>query len=577
MLFRLVWRYLRHHIPAVVAIILLQLIAVAASLFLPDLNARIINEGVVVGDTNVIWRLGVIMLGFSAVQAVTAGAGVLISAVTSMGMGRWLRREQFKHAQSFSTAQLSHIGPPSLITRNTNDVQQIQMVTMMTFTIMVMAPLMGVGAVIMALRQSVQMSGLLLVAVPLVALVIGVIMARMHPLFKTQQERIDRMNTTLREQLSGVRVIRAFVRQDTERKKYQDANADLRDVAIAIGKLFAVMFPAAQFIIWMTQVAVIWYGGHLIEQGSAEVGSLIAFINYLMQIFMSVMMAGFMFVMVPRGSVSAERVLEVLETESDLEPAAQHREITGPVEFSLNDVTVSYPGAREPVLQNLSVKFPRGTITGVVGPTASGKSTLVNILPRLFDVSEGEVRVDGHPIKDFEIDEVRRRISLVPQKAYLFSGTIASTVAGHFAQADVDRERVEWALKGAQAWEFVSKLDDGIDSEVEAGGQNFSGGQKQRLAIARALYRDADLYIFDDSLSALDAQTEQRLRDGLSNYVGDAAVIVVSQKTSSIVDADQILVLGEGDVQGLGTHEELMQNCWLYREIAESQSGEVRQ
>lgn len=577
MLFRLVWRYLRKHIPSVLAIFILQIIAVVAALFLPDLNARIINEGVVVGDTAVIWRLGAVMVGFSLVQALTAGAAIIIAAVTSMGLGRWLRREQFDHAQRFSTAQLSRIGPPSLITRNTNDVQQIQMVTMMTFTIVVTAPLMGVGAVFMALRQSVQMSTLLLIVVPLIALIVAIIMVRMHPLFRTQQTRIDRMNTTLREQLSGVRVIRAFVRQDTERQKYQNANADLRDVALKIGHLFAFMFPATQFIIWMAQVAVIWFGGHLVQQGSMGVGSLIAFINYLMQIFMSVMMAGFIFVMVPRGSVSAKRIMEVLNTKSDLEVTDNPLEVSGPAEFALQDVTVAYPGAREPVLENLSISFQRGTVTGVVGPTASGKSTLVNILPRLFDVSEGEVALNGHSIKDYTLDDVRSRISLVPQQAYLFSGTIASTVAGHFKDAEVDRDRVVWALKGAQAWEFVSRLEDGIDSEVEAGGQNFSGGQKQRLAIARTLYREADLYIFDDSLSALDAQTEQRLRDGLIDYVGSAAVIIVSQKTSSIVQADQILVLGDGGMQGLGTHEELLDSCQLYREIVESQSGEVLQ
>lgn len=574
MLFRLVWRHLRHHIPAVVAIVVLQFAATIASLFLPELNARIINEGVVVGNTGIIWRLGGIMLAFSAVQAVTTGAAIILAAKTAMSLGRWLRREQFAHAQRFSTAQLSQIGPPSLITRNTNDVQQVQMVTMMTFTIMVTAPLMGVGGVVMAIRQDVQLSRLLLVAVPIVALIVGIIMSRMHPLFKTQQKRIDRMNTTLREQLSGVRVIRAFVRQDTERQKYEEANADLRDVALAIGRLFALMFPLTQLVIWLTQVAVIWFGGHLIEQGTMEVGSLIAFINYLMQIFMSVMMAGFIFVMVPRGAVSAERILEVLNTKSDLAIAEDPLALEGAASFALENVSVCYPGAKEPVLKDLSIAFPRGTVTGVVGPTASGKSTLVNILPRLFDVSDGEVVVNGSSIKEYPLEDVRRRISLVPQKAYLFSGTIATTVAGHFKEADVDRERVVWALKGAQAWEFVSQLEEGIDSPVEAGGQNYSGGQRQRLAIARALYRDADLYVFDDSLSALDAATEKKLRDGLIDYVGDAAVIVVSQKTSSIKGADQILVLGDRGAS-IGTHEELMHKSALYREIVESQSGEV--
>ncbi|MDK8351115.1 ABC transporter ATP-binding protein, partial [Gleimia europaea] len=390
------------------------------------------------------------------------------------------------------------------------------------------------------------------------------------------QKRIDRMNTVLREQLSGMRVIRAFVRQETERAKYEQVNTELRGVAMKIGALFAFMFPATQLVIWTAQVLVIWFGGHLIAAGNMEVGSLIAFINYLMQIFMAVMMAGFIFVMVPRGSVSAERINEVLVTESNLHVPSHPKALACPAEFSLSDVTISYPGAEAPVLKNLSVNFPRGSVTGVIGPTASGKSSLVKVIPRLFDVVGGEVQMNGEDVRDYRLSEVRRRISLVPQKAYLFSGTIASTVSGSSDEKLIDRDRVEWALKGAQAYDFVCALDEGIDSEVDTGGQNFSGGQRQRLAIARALYRDADLYIFDDSLSALDAATEKRLRDGLPEYVGEAAVVIVSQKTSSIADADQILVLGEGQAQGLGTHSQLLRDCPLYSEIANSQVGEAK-
>ena len=576
MLFKLAWKFLHRRIPTLLGIFLLQIGATVAALFLPDLNARIINEGVAVGDTATIWRLGGLMIAFTVVQIVCSTLAIILSAVVSMRLGRWLRRKQFVNAQTFSTDQLTHFGPPSLITRTTNDVQQVQMVTFMTLTMAVMAPLMGVGAIVMALRQSVQVSQMLLVVVPLIAAVIGLVMWKMVPLFKTQQKRIDRMNTVLREQLSGMRVIRAFVRQETERAKYEQVNTELRGVAMKIGALFAFMFPATQLVIWTAQVLVIWFGGHLIAAGSMEVGSLIAFINYLMQIFMSVMMAGFIFVMVPRGSVSAERINEVLVTESNLHVPSHPKALAGPAEFSLNDVTISYPGAEAPVLKNLSVNFPRGSVTGVIGPTASGKSSLVNVIPRLFDVVGGEVQMNGEDVRDYRLSEVRRRISLVPQKAYLFSGTIASTVSGSSDEKLIDRDRVEWALKGAQAYDFVSVLDEGIDSEVDTGGQNFSGGQRQRLAIARALYRDADLYIFDDSLSALDAATEKRLRDGLPEYAGEAAVIVVSQKTSSIVDADQILVLGEGQAQGLGTHSQLLRDCPLYGEIASSQVGEAK-
>lgn len=576
MLFKLAWKFLHRRIPTLLGIFLLQIGATVAALFLPDLNARIINEGVVVGDTATIWRLGGLMIAFTVVQIVCSTLAIILSAVVSMRLGRWLRRKQFVNAQTFSTDQLTHFGPPSLITRTTNDVQQVQMVTFMTLTMAVMAPLMGVGAIVMALRQSVQVSQMLLVVVPLIAAVIGLVMWKMVPLFKTQQKRIDRMNTVLREQLSGMRVIRAFVRQETDRAKYEQVNTELRGVAMKIGALFAFMFPATQLVIWTAQVLVIWFGGHLIAAGNMEVGSLIAFINYLMQIFMAVMMAGFIFVMVPRGSVSAERINEVLVTESNLHVPSHPKALAGPAEFSLSDVTISYPGAEAPVLKNLSVNFPRGSVTGVIGPTASGKSSLVNVIPRLFDVVGGEVQMNGEDVRDYRLSEVRRRISLVPQKAYLFSGTIASTVSGSSDEKLIDRDRVEWALKGAQAYDFVSVLDEGIDSEVDTGGQNFSGGQRQRLAIARALYRDADLYIFDDSLSALDAATEKRLRDGLPEYVGEAAVIVVSQKTSSIVDADQILVLGEGQAQGLGTHSQLLRDCPLYGEIASSQVGEAK-
>ncbi|MDN6794177.1 MAG: ABC transporter ATP-binding protein/permease [Propionibacterium sp.] len=575
MLFHLAWTYLRTRLGEVLVTIALQVLATVAALYLPDLNARIIDEGVALGDTGFIWRMGAAMMAVTLAQAIATGFAVFLGARISMGLGAWLRHRIFTHAQAFSAQDVHTFGAPSLITRSTNDVQQVQMVTLMTFVIMIQAPIMGVGGVVMALRQDASLSRLLLILVPVLAVVVGLIMVRLSPLFSVQQTRIDHMNTVLREELTGIRVIRAFVRQRFVRQRYDDANHELRSVALKIGTLFALMFPAVMVVISVSNVAVLWFGGHLIDSGDMQIGALFAFINYLGLIFQGVMMAAMMFIMVPRANVSATRIHAVLDhapsvadTSAPLPPPA------GRWTFALRGVTLRYPGAEEPVLEGIDLDLTPGTTTAVIGSTASGKTTLVNLLPRLMDPTSGAVEASGVPVDRLEVAELRRHIAMVPQHAYLFSGTIAETVSGVPAPDAAQRERVEWALQGAQATEFVSRLDAGIDSRVEPGGTNFSGGQRQRLSIARALYRRADLYVFDDSFSALDYATDARLRLGLPDYVQGGAVLIVAQRVATIRHAETIVVLEDGKVVGRGTHAELMESSQTYREIVASQMSE---
>lgn len=575
MLFRLTWRYLRTRLGEVLVVLALQTVATIAALYLPDLNARIIDEGVAKGDTGIIWRLGASMLGFSLVQAVATGIAVFLGARVAMGLGAWLRHSVFTHAQAFAAQDVHEFGAPSLITRSTNDVQQVQMVTLMTFAIMVQAPIMGVGGAVMALQQNVKLSGLLLIMVPLLALAVGSIMARLTPLFGSQQKRIDRMNTVLREELTGIRVIRAFVREEHMARRYEQANRRLREVALRIGTMFALMFPLLMVILSLSNVAVIWFGGHLIDSGDMQVGSLFAFINYVAMIFQAVMVAAMMFILVPRANVSARRINAVLAHQvSVAAPATPHPAPQGRWHFSFSGVSLQYPGAEEPVLEDIDLDLVPGTTTAVIGATASGKSTLVNLVPRLMDPTSGSVRASGIPVTHLDLAELRRHIALVPQHAYLFSGTIASTVSGVPDPDEAVRARVTWALEGAQATEFVSRMEGGIDARVEPGGTNFSGGQRQRLSIARALYRAADLYVFDDSFSALDYATDARLRLALPTYVDGAATLIVAQRVSTIRHADTIIVLEDGHVVGRGTHSELMASSETYREIVASQMSE---
>ncbi len=575
MLLKLTWDYLRMRIWEVLAVIALQTLAAIAALNLPNLNARIIDEGVAVGDTNRIWQLGAIMLAATLAQSVAAAIAVVLGSRMAMGLGAWLRHRIFTHTQKFSVEDIHQFGAPSLVTRSTNDVQQVQMVTLMTFLIMIQAPIIGVGGVIMALRQDANLSMLLVVVVPLLALVVGLIMGRLAPLFQVQQIRIDKMNTVLREELSGIRVIRAFVRQRLIRERYSDANDQLRRVALRIGTLFSLMFPAVSVVISVANVAVVWYGGHSIENGDSQIGALFAFINYLGLIFVAVMMAAMMFIMVPRANVTARRIHEVLARNPTVQPPTHPTEAPqGQWTFAFKDVCLKYPGATAPVLDHIDLELPPGTTTGVIGATGSGKTTLTNLLPRLMDPTAGTVTANGVPIAELDLAQLRRRIAMVPQRAYLFSGTIATTVSGEPEPDQAQRDHVLRALEGAQAMEFISELPEGIDALVEPGGVNFSGGQRQRLTIARALYRRADLYVFDDSFSALDYTTDAKLRMALPAYIQDASALIVAQRVATIRHADCIVVLDDGRIVGRGTHAELMKTCPTYQEIVASQMSE---
>ncbi len=568
MLLTLLRRHLRPYRRDVTVVVLLQFVQTLAALSLPSLNADIIDNGVVVGDTGYILRVGGVMLLISAVQVACAVAAVYLGARAATSVGRDLRRAVFSRVQRFSVAEAGRFGAPSLITRSTNDVQQVQMVTLMTFTVIVMAPIMMVGGVVMALRQDVGLSALLLVVVPVLLGLIVVIALRMGPLFKLIQGRIDRINLVMREQISGVRVIRAFNRQPGERQRFARANSELMGTSLSVGYLMALMFPAVQVVINASSVAVVWFGAGRIDSGAMEVGSLVAFLNYLMQILMSVLMASMMFMMVPRAAVSADRIEAVLGTEPAIvAPARPRRLPAGRAVIELDGVSFGYAGAAAPVLHDVSLRLEPGRTTAVVGSTGSGKSTLVNLLPRLVDATGGVVRAGGVDVRDLDPAELRARVSVVPQRAYLFSGTIASTL--RFARPEATDEELWAALEAAQASEFVTGL--GLDARVEQGGSNYSGGQRQRLAIARALLKPADLYVFDDSFSALDYATDARLRAGLPAATAGAAVLIVAQRVATIRDADEIVVLDDGRVVGRGTHAGLMEDNPTYQEIVLSQ------
>ncbi|WP_447925484.1 ABC transporter ATP-binding protein [Georgenia muralis] len=575
MLLRVLRRFLRPYGRDVAIVVVLQVVQTLAALSLPSLNADIIDNGVLTGDTGYIWRTGALMLAITAVQVSCAIGAVYLGARTAMAAGRDLRAAVFGRVQRFSVAEMGRFGAPSLITRTTNDVQQVQIVTVLTFTIMVMAPIMMVGGVVMALRQDVALSGLLVVVVPLLLGVMGFMLVRMRPLFRQMQERLDRINLVMREQISGVRVIRSFNRQGTERVRFAEANTALMETALGVGRLLALLFPAVMLIINVSSVAVIWFGAGRIDTGEMQVGSLVAFLNYLMQILMSVLMAVMMFMMVPRAEVSAERIDEVLSTDPEITAPPEPRRLpardgTGRgLVVELDGATFGYPGANEPVLTGVDLRLEPGRTTAVIGSTGAGKTTLLNLVPRLLDVTGGSVRVGGTDVRDLDPGELRDRIALVPQRAYLFSGTIASTL--RHGSPGASEEQIWAALEAAQARDFVEALPEGLAAPVEQGGTNFSGGQRQRLAIARALLRPADVYLFDDSFSALDYATDARLRAALPAATAGATVLVVGQRVATIRDAAQIVVLDAGRVVGLGTHAELMAGNETYREIVLSQ------
>ncbi|GAA0333581.1 ABC transporter ATP-binding protein [Streptomyces blastmyceticus] len=573
MLVRLTRAYLRPYSKSIALIVLLQLVQTLATLYLPTLNADIIDGGVVKGDTGYILRYGGWMLGVTLVQVVCAVGAVYYGARTSMALGRDLRAAVFDRVQSFSAREVGQFGAPSLITRTTNDVQQVQMLVLMAFTLMVSAPIMCVGGIVMALNQDVPLSALLLVIVPILGIIVSLIIWRMRPVFRGVQERIDTVNRVLREQITGIRVIRAFVRDTHERGRFRSANTELMDVSLKAGRLMSLMFPSVMLVVNLSSIAVLWFGGHRIDGGHMEIGALTAFLSYLMQILMAVMMATFMFMMVPRAEVCAERVQEVLGTDSSVVPPAVpvtqlrrsgHLELTG-VEFR-------YPGAEEPVLKDVSLVARPGEITAVIGSTGSGKSTLLGLVPRLFDATGGTVLVDGVDVRELDPVLMSETVGLVPQKPYLFSGTVASNL--RYGKPDATDEELWQALETAQARDFVEGMELGLAAPIAQGGTNVSGGQRQRLAIARALVRRPEIYLFDDSFSALDYATDARLRAALAQETGDATVVIVAQRVSTIRDADRIVVLDEGRVVGTGTHPELMATNETYREIVLSQLTE---
>ena len=570
MLVRLLKEHLRPYTALLVAVVVLQLVGTIASLYLPTLNADIIDQGVARGDTAYIVRTGAIMLAVSLVQVVCAIAAVWFGARSAMGFGRDVRAAVFRRVGSFSAREMGRFGAPTLITRTTNDVQQVQMLVLLTCTMMVSAPITAVGGVIMALQQDVGLAWIIVVSVTVLVTAIGLIVSRMIPQFRRMQKRLDAVNRVLREQISGIRVVRAFVREDEERARFGIANDDLTDTAMRVGRLMAFMFPTVLLVLNVSSVAVMWFGGQRVDQGDMLVGSLTAFLSYLMQILMSIMMATFMLVLVPRASVSAERISEILDTEpSVLPPAGPVTTTSSRATVELRGATFAYPGAEDPVLRDVTMRCGPGMTTAILGGTGSGKTTLLNLIPRLFDATEGQVLVDGVDVRELDPATLHSIIGLVPQKAFLFSGTIRSNIL--YGKEDATDEAVWEALRIAQADDFVSALDEGLDAPVSQGGTNFSGGQRQRLAMARAIVRRPEIYLFDDSFSALDMATDARLRAALRPITREATVIVVAQRVSSVVDADQIIVLDDGAVVGAGTHDELLETCPTYQEIAASQ------
>ncbi len=570
MLLKILRKYLKPYWPMLVAVGVFQLAQSLASLYLPSLNADIVDNGIAKGDIQYIFNVGGVMLGITLLQIVCAIIAVYFAAKVAMSLGRDLRSGIFHTVSEFSEREVSQFGAPSLITRTTNDVQQVQMVTLMTLTLFISAPMLAIGGVIMALQQDVGLSWLMAVSIPVLLVAVGLIMVRMVPLFRLMQKRIDRVNLVLREQLTGIRVIRAFVREGHETDRFATANSELTQTAISAGRLFALMFPTVMLVLNVSTVAVIWFGGIRVGEGDIQVGTLMAFMQYLMQILMGVMMATFMGILLPRAAVSADRIGEVLDTKTSVmlpkNPVMSVSE-TGTVEFV--NATFQYPGAEEPVLKNLNFVARPGKMTAIIGSTGSGKSTLISLLPRLFDVTGGTVLVDGVDVRELDADLLWSLIGLVPQKPYLFSGTVSTNL--RYGNPEATEEELWDALEIAQAKDFVTEMEGGLDAPISQGGTNVSGGQRQRLAIARALVKKPEIFVFDDSFSALDTGTDARLRQALKRKVKGATMIVVAQRVSTIADADQIIVLENGEIVGVGTHDELNENNETYAEIVSSQ------
>jgi ATP-binding cassette subfamily B multidrug efflux pump len=569
-LIRLLRSHLRPYKKWIWLVIALQGVQAIANLLLPTLNADIIDKGVIRGDNGYIWSTGALMLGITILQAVFAAAAVYCGARAAMGFGRDVRASLFNRVTSFSSREVNTFGAPSLITRITNDVQQVQMLVVMTFTMAIAAPMTVVGGVFMAVRQDVGLSWLLAVAIPCLAIGLGIIVSRMVPQFRLMQERIDSINGVLREQIVGMRVVRAFVREPLEVQRFDKVNQDLTDTSLIAGRLMAAMFPVMQIVVNGSSVAIVYFGANRINNGDMSIGSLVAFLTYFTLILMYVMMANWMAMMTPRAAVSAERIVEVLDTESSVVvPANPVTELRSRGTLEVRDVGFHYPGAEHAVLSNISFTSLPGQTTAIIGSTGSGKTSLVNLLARLFDVTSGSVLMDGVDIRELDPQILWQRIGLVPQKPYLFTGTVASNL--RYGKPDATEEELWEALQVAQAADFVAAMPGGLDASIAQGGSNVSGGQRQRLAIARALVRKPDIYLFDDSFSALDVATDARLRAALVPFTEDATVVVVAQRVSTIRNAERIIVLEDGEIVGAGTHPELLQTCPTYQEIVESQ------
>ena len=567
---RLIFTHLKPYWRELLAVLVLQVLATSMSLYLPNLNAQIIDDGVVKGDTDLIWRSGALMLLFSLVQAAGQIGATWFGALTAMSLGRDLRAAIFDRALSFSTREVRDIGASSLLTRTTNDVLQVQTIVQTTLTIIVGAPIMMVGGFVMAVREDFGLSWIIAVSVAVLGVAVSLLVIFVSPLFQRMQTNLDNLNRVLREQISGIRVIRAFIREDHESRRFEGANEDVYSVTLRASRWMVLLFPIAMFMVNISSVAVIWFGAFRIDSGNIQIGQMTAFLNYLIQILISVMMSTMLLFLAPRSAVSANRILEVLDTEPTVAPPTDPvtpQELTGVVEF--RDVTFTYPGAEDPVLANVSFTLTPGRTTAIIGSTGSGKSTLVNLIPRLYDVSSGEVLVDGVDVRRLDPDALWSRIGLVPQKPYLFSGTVSSNLL--YGRPDATQEQMWEALRIAQAADFVEKLDGGLAAHIAQGGTNVSGGQRQRLSIARALVKEPAIYVFDDSFSALDVATDARLRAALAPATAERATLIVAQRVATIRGADEILVLEHGRIVGRGTHDELLAGNATYQEIVDSQ------
>jgi ATP-binding cassette, subfamily B, multidrug efflux pump len=571
------WQLLKSHLGpyrrVLTIVVVLQSIQTFAALTLPTINALLIDNGVLQGDNDYILTMGGVMLFFTIVQIVFASAAVWYASQAAMGFGRDVRRDLFHSVTGYSAREVGQFGAPSLITRTTNDVQQIQMLVVMAVTMMITAPLNLVIGIFFAVREDLGLSVIIVFAIPAAVLSLGSIVYRMVPSFQAMQMRIDRVNLVLREQISGMRVVRAFVREPQETARFSQANDELTQTALRAGRLMAATFPTVMLIINISSVSVIWIGGNRIGAGEMEIGAMVAYLTYLIQILFAVVMVTFMVSMIPRAAVAAERVVEVLDTPSTVrQPDNPVTEVSERGTLEFRGVGFAYPGAERPVLSNLSFRVEAGTTTAIIGSTGAGKTTLVNLVSRLADVTEGSVLVDGVDVRDLDLDLLWSKVGYVPQKPFLFSGTVASNL--RYGRPDAGDGDLWEALEVAQASGFVQAMPEGIESPITQGGSNVSGGQRQRLCIARALVVQPEIYVFDDSFSALDLATDARLRAALKPHTADSAVLVVAQRVSTIVDADQILVLEDGEIIGRGTHDELLVSCPTYAEIVESQIGQ---